>query len=74
MVGPVSIRQLKKEGPFFSSAPGTDGVWSARLRGQSPCAVPEGHRTHQPPRATTPSQPAPAFKCGCCFLIVASIH
>jgi hypothetical protein len=44
MVGPMSIRQLKKEGPFFSSAPGTDGVWSARLRGQSPCAVPEGHR------------------------------
>src|SRR5687767_5141937 len=47
---------LDKTGMFFpAAAPGTDGIWSARLRGQSPCAVPEGHRTHQPPQATAPS-------------------
>ena len=55
MVGPMSFRQLNKTGMFFTvAAPGMDGVWSARLRGQSPCAVPEGHRTHQPPQTTTP--------------------
>ena len=58
MVGPMSIRQLKNEGPFFSSAPGTDGVRSTRLRGQGPCAVPEGHRAHQPSPAAKVSFPA----------------
>jgi uncharacterized RDD family membrane protein YckC len=33
-----------------------DGIWSARLRGQSPCAVPEGHWTHQPAPATDASE------------------
>jgi hypothetical protein len=34
---------------------GMCGVRSTRLRGQGPCAVPEGHRTHQPPPATNAS-------------------
>jgi hypothetical protein len=52
MVGPMSIRQLGKQDVFYSSAPGTDGIGSTRLRGQRPCAVPEGHGTHQPPQTT----------------------
>src|SRR5687767_11385050 len=42
--GTMSIRQPGSDrdvGP--AAAPGMDGVWSARLRGQSPCAVPDGH-------------------------------
>ena len=55
LVGPASFRQLNKTGTFFTvAAPGTDGIRSARLRGQGPCAVPEGRRSHQPPQATTP--------------------
>src|SRR5688572_7118550 len=34
---------LDQTGMFVPAAPGMDGIWSARLRGQSPCAVPEGH-------------------------------
>ena len=37
---------LNKTGMFFrAAAPGTDGIRSTRLRGQGPCAVPEGHRS-----------------------------
>ena len=58
LVGPMSFRQLNKTGTFFTvAAPGMDGIGSTRLRGQRSCAVPEGHRTHQPPPATAPPNP-----------------
>src|SRR5699024_8205356 len=51
-------RQLNKTGTFFTvAAPGTDGIRTTRLRGQGPCAVPEGRRTHQPQPATAAAPP-----------------
>ncbi len=53
MVGSYVLPAASKRGTFFQQRHRDVQASRTRQRSDGGCAVPEGHRTHQPPRATT---------------------